>query len=481
MNILQLLNNVLPLHTQTNTNAAQVVMQQESNISFRSKVGLVMAAVGSAVGLGNIWKFPYIAGESGGGAFLLVYLGCVLFFGLPLLMTEFVIGKHTGKSVFGAFRALSGNNRWQWLGWSCLIVTIFVMAFYSVVTGWCINYLVDALGGSLMQSADMSAHFAQVSTDTKRMLIYSIAAIMLTACVLWFDINKGIERISKLLTPLLLLLMVLMSLRVLMLPDSNAGMRFLFEADFSKITPKVILSAMGQCFFSLSIGFGALITYGSYMPKRQNIMATSLQVAVLDTLVAVLAGVIIFPAVFAFGLDPAEGPELVFVVLPSVFEQMSLSWLSSVLFFGLLCIAAITSMISLMEVVVAFLTEATAHYKHPLNRHRAVGITIGICIAMCSLCVFSVSDSSGMLSIGGRNVFQLLDIISSYFLLPLNVLAISIFVGWFMPKSTIVQEMSSGRNKLYAKMSQLYVQIVRYLIPLAIAAIFVNELIEFAF
>lgn len=452
-------------------------MHSETKTSFTSKIGLVMAAVGSAVGLGNIWKFPYIAGQNGGGAFLLVYLLCVTLFGLPLLITEFVIGKHSGKSVYGAFRALVGNNRWQWLGYSCIIATILVMGFYSLVTGWCLKYLVDSLSSSLFEKANMATYFSQISTNTVIMIVFGIISIVITGCVLWFDVNKGIEKISKILTPLLLLIMLLMAGRVLMLPNSNAGMRFFFEADFSKITPQVVVSAMGQSFFSLSVGLGALITYGAYMPKHQNIMGTSMQVVLLDTLVAILAGVIIFPAVFAFGLDPAEGPELVFVVLPSVFEQMSLSWLSSVLFFSLLCLAAITSMISLMEIIIAFLTDATAQSRHPLNRHKAVLITVAICTVMCSLCAFSISSDTNVLNIGGKNLFEWFDMIASYLLMPLNALAFAIFIGWFIPKKTIVQELSYGKNKWQHLAAEIYVQVIRFFIPIAIVAIFINQII----
>ncbi len=447
---------------------------ESTNPSFTSKVGLIMAAVGSAVGLGNIWKFPYIAGESGGGAFLIVYLVCVLLFGLPLLMTEFIIGKRSEKSVYGAFRALSRNNRWQWLSWLCLLATIMIMSFYFMVTGWCLSYLADALMNAFSTANDLEAHFAHLSGSFPRMSFFALLAIIFTAFVLWFDVNKGIERLSKILTPLLLLMMIIMAVVVLMLPNSNIGMRFFFDADFSKITPQVILSAMGQCFFSLSIGLGVLITYGSYMPKKQDITATSLQVVLLDTLVAVLAGVIIFPAVFAFGFDPAEGPELVFVVLPAIFEQMSLPWLSSVLFFTLLCIAAITSTISLMEAMVAFLTDATAGRKHPLNRHSAVLITVLILIISSGLCILSVTGVK-WLTFGNWNLFDIFDKISSCLLMPLSALAMALFVGWTLPKSAIQQELHTGHKRLSSTIAFVFMQIVRYLVPLAILAIFFNE------
>ena len=410
-----------------------------------------MAAAGSAVGLGNIWKFPYIAGENGGGAFLIVYLICVLLFGLPLVMTEFLIGKRSGRSAYGAFRELSGNKRWQWLSWLCMLTSILIQGFYFVVTGWCFSYLVEAFA-NIFSGLDMNAltaHFGQVTSNTPRMLIFSFFPVLLTACVLWFDVNKGIERLSKILMPLLLIMMLLMAGRVLMLDGSNVGMQFFFQTDFSKITPKVIMEAMGQCFFSLSIGMGALITYGAYMPKTQNVTATSIQVIVLDTLVAILSGVIIFPAVFAFGFNPAEGPQLVFVVLPAIFEQMSFSWFCSVLFFALLCIAAITSTISLMEVSVAFICDATAETKHPLNRRKSVIVVSVLVMLAVTFCIFSATG------------FAIFDEVTACVMMPLGALGMSLFVGWFLPKN--------GQKRIY-------LFFLRFIVPIAILVVFLNSL-----
>ena len=435
-----------------------------------------MATAGSAVGLGNIWKFPYIAGENGGGAFLIIYLICVLLFGLPLLMTEFIIGKKSGKSAFGAFRALRNNSRWQWLSWSCIITALLIMGFYFVVTGWCFHYLVAALAHTFrhLDTTAFTEHFNTLVQDGSGMFGYSVLAVVLTASVLWFDVNKGIERLSKILMPLLLLMMMLMAGRVLMLPDSNIGMKFFFQADFSKITPHVVLAAMGQCFFSLSIGMGAIITYGAYMPKKQNIAATSLQVVILDTLVAVLAGLIIFPAVFAFGVDPAEGPQLVFVVLPAILEQMSFSWLSSILFFTLLCVAAVTSTISLMEVVVAFLTDATAQCKHPLNRHKAVLLVGAATLVMVALNVITLTGNSS-LNFFGKNFFDWSDTITANILMPLNAFTMALFVGWFLNKSEVKQEIGRPTGWQH-QLSRLFLPLVRFLIPIGILAIFFNGL-----
>ena len=421
-----------------------------------------MAAAGSAVGLGNIWKFPYIAGENGGAAFLIVYLICVLLFGLPLIMTEFLIGKRSGKSAYGAFRTLNGNNRWNWLSWLCMLTAFLIMGFYFVVTGWCFSYMIEALVGVFhgLSMDTLSTHFTAVVANTPRMLIFSIIPVLLTAAVLWFDVNTGIERLSKILMPLLLLMMLLMAGCVLMLDGSNVGLQFFFRADFTKITPTVVMEAMGQCFFSLSIGMGALITYGAYMPKNQNVTATSIQVIVLDTLVAILAGIIIFPAVFAFGLNPEEGPQLVFVVLPAIFEQMSFPWISSVLFFALLCIAALTSTISLMEVAVAFVCEAT---NGKLNRHKSVLIVSAGVILLAVLCVCFPF------------LFKYFDKVTADIMMPVGALGMCLFVGWCLPKNGEkgVLHADKGIKRIAGK---IYIAALRFLVPAAILLIFLNSL-----
>lgn len=436
-------------------------MNEQKTTLFSSKVGLIMAAAGSAVGLGNIWKFPYIAGENGGGAFLIVYLVCVLIFGMPVVMTEFLIGKRSGKSAYGAFRTLKGNNRWNWLSWLSMLTAFIIMGFYFVVTGWCFSYLSEACQHVFngMNTDQLTEHFSEVVANKPRMVLFGILPVIMTAAVLWFDVNKGIERLSKILMPLLLVMMMLMAGRVLMLDNSNIGMRFFFQTDFSKITPTVIMEAMGQCFFSLSIGMGALITYGAYMPKNQNVTRTSMQVIILDTLVAVMAGIIIFPAVFAFGFDPAEGPQLVFVVLPAILEQMSFSWFSSMLFFALLCIAAITSTISLMEVVVAFICEAS---DGKLTRHQSVLITSVCVILLLLLCVFFPM------------LFDHFDHLTSCYMMPLGALGMVLFVGWFLPKNKEKGVYSDKGVKKWAR--KLYFAVVRFLVPVAILLIFLNSL-----
>lgn len=437
--------------------------------SFSSKIGVLLAAAGSAVGLGSIWKFPYTVGENGGGAFIILYIVCSIIFGLPLVMNEFLIGKLSHKSAFGAFRALTGSNRWQWLSWTCMLSSMFLMSFYFVVTGWCIFYMVEAASNSFagMDASQLTAFFNTFEGNAHLMILYAVISIILTAAVLWFDVNKGIERLSKILMPLLFIMLIVMAIHMVLLDGGTAGLRFLFEPDFSKINANVILEAMGLSFFTLSLGVGVLITYGGYMPKEQNVTRTSLQMIILVIIVSLLAGTIVLPAVFAFGFSPTEGPELTFVTLPAVFMQMFSPTITSVAFFALMCVAAITSTISLMEVMVAFFCEATAETKHPLNRHQSVIYTSLILVVTNTLCVLSLTGHADWLTIMGKNLFDNFNDLVINFLMPLGVLTMALFTGWFVPQT---------RYQGSRVVSFVYLVLLRWIIPIAIIIVFLNSL-----
>ena len=437
--------------------------------SFSSKIGVLLAAAGSAVGLGSIWKFPYTVGENGGGAFIILYIVCSIIFGLPLVMNEFLIGKLSHKSAFGAFRALTGSNRWQWLSWTCMLSSMFLMSFYFVVTGWCIFYMVEAASNSFagMDASQLTAFFNTFEGNAHLMIIYAVISIILTAAVLWFDVNKGIERLSKILMPLLFIMLIVMAIHMVLLDGGTAGLRFLFEPDFSKINANVILEAMGLSFFTLSLGVGVLITYGGYMPKEQNVTRTSLQMIILVIIVSLLAGTIVLPAVFAFGFSPTEGPELTFVTLPAVFMQMFSPTITSVAFFALMCVAAITSTISLMEVMVAFFCEATSETKHPLNRHQSVIFTSLILVVTNTLCVLSLTGHADWLTIMGKNLFDNFNDLVTNFLMPLGVLTMALFTGWFVPQT---------RYQGSRVASFIYLVLLRWIIPIAIIIVFLNSL-----
>ena len=436
--------------------------------SFSSKIGVLLAAAGSAVGLGSIWKFPYIVGENGGGAFIILYIVCSMIFGLPLVMNEFLVGKLSGKSAYGAFRALSGSGRWQWFAWMTMVSVMLLMSFYFVVTGWCFFYLVEAASNTFanMDSQALMTYFRTFERHAPLMTIYAIIAIVLTASVLWFDVNKGIERLSKILMPLLFLMLILMAFHMVFLDGGITGLRFLFEPDFSKLTPKVILEAVGLSFFTLSLGIGALITYGGYMPKEQNVTTTSIQMIVLVIVVSLLSGMIVFPAVFAYGFSPTEGPELTFVTLPAVFQHMFSPTLTSVSFFALMCVAALTSTISMMEVIVAFVCEATAETKRPLNRHQSVILVAAIQIVTNTLCILSMTGSVSWLTVMGNNFFDAANDLVTDVLIPIGALGMAVFTGWFVPKA---------RYQGSRVASFIYLVILRWLVPIALIIIFLNS------
>ena len=437
--------------------------------SFSSKIGVLLAAAGSAVGLGSIWKFPYTVGENGGGAFIILYIVCSIIFGLPLVMNEFMVGKLSGKSVYGAFRALSGSNRWQWLSWTNMLSSLLLLSFYFVVTGWCFYYMVEAALNTFdgMEAPQLTAFFNTFEGNAPVMLVYAIIAIGMTAGVLWFDVNKGIERLSKILMPILFIMLVVMAVHMVFMDGGTTGLRFLFEPDFSKITPKVVLEAMGLSFFTLSLGIGALVTYGGYMPKDQDVMTTSLQMIVLVIIVSLLAGMIVLPAVFAYGFSPTEGPQLTFVTLPEVFQHMFSPSLTSTAFFALMCVAALTSTISVMEVMVAFVCEATADTKRPLNRHQSVIVVSLLLVVANTLCILSMTGHAGWLTIMGQNMFDNANDLVTNFLIPLGALAVAVFTGWFVPKA---------RYQGSKVASCIYLFLLRWVIPIAIIIVFLNSL-----
>ena len=396
---------------------------------FNSRFGVIMATAAGAVGLGNIWKFPYMLGQNGGAAFLVVYIVCVLMFGLPLMITEFVMGKRSGQSVRGAYQVLAGNTHWNGVPiLTCLSVTL-IIGVYLVITGWCVKYLLL----SIFPSLPMLNGWTDILCNT--------VAVFISVMVVWMGVNKGIERCSKIFMPILLLIVIILVVRVAFLPGAKEGLTFLFSFDASKLSLDVVLSALGQCFYSLSIGMGALITFGAYIPKKQNVVSLVGNIIAVDTLVAVLAACAIIPAVFAYGSNPEQGPKLVFSVLPVVFEQMPGGQVMAVLFFALLCIAAITSIVSLLEVLTASLVDISAQKERPLTRHRAILYTGGVCLLISIFCALSLSDSGNWLVWGGKTLFDHIDRLTSCYMLPMVALSTVIFFGWFVDKKVMKEEM----------------------------------------
>ena len=418
---------------------------------FASKLGVVMAAAGSAVGLGNVWRFPYLTGENGGGAFLLVYIICILVIGIPVLLSEFVIGRRSGQNAIEAMRSLSGGKRWDWVGVLCIICSMLILAFYIVVTGWCVKYFILSL-------IDIAL------PDWANTLI----ALGLNVLILSLGVRKGIERVSTILMPLLLVLLIFLVIRSLTLPGSSEGLRFLFAPDFTKITTDVCLAALSQAFFTLSIGMGCMLTYASYMKKEQNLWRTATRVAGIDTVVALMAGIAVFPAVFSLGFSPAEGPQLVFNVLPEVFHALpGGGGVFQAAFFLLLLIAAVTSAISIQEIPVAYLNE-----RFRLPRSRAILWTTIVTIVLALLCALSLD---GYLSIAGRSLFDWFDYLTSKFMMPLCSIGFVLFLGWFYPMNDSRDELRQGSTG-HEWLFRLWYWAIRTIVPAAIFVVFLHGL-----
>lgn len=446
-------------------------MTHTKRATFGSKIGVILATVGCAVGLGNIWRFPYMLGENGGAAFLLVYFCCILFLGIPVMITEFFIGRYSRKNAAGAFKMMAPGTKWSIIGYNGVIAAFLILGYYSVVAGWTLEYITQAFTGSLAgkSATDFAGEFAAFSTDVFRPILWTVVFIALTHVIIISGVKEGIERASKVMMPVLFLILIALCVRSATLPGASEGLSFLFNPDFSKIDSSVVLSAMGQAFFSLSIGMGCLITYASYFGKHTNLQTTALQVTILDTLVAVLAGVMIFPAVFSFGIEPTTGPELVFITLPNVFEQLPFGNVWSFVFFVLLALAALTSTISLHEVSTAYVHEE----YHISRKKAAVIVSIGVTIIgiICSL-------SMGILSsytLFGLNFFNLLDFVTAKIMLPLGGMMICIFTAKRVDKLLLKEEVTNhGTIRFY--FFNTYAFFVKYIAPIAIGLIFLNEL-----
>lgn len=439
-------------------------------VTFGSKLGVILATVGCAVGLGNIWRFPYMLGSNGGAAFLLVYLLCILLLGLPVMITEFFIGRHSHRNAAGAFKVMAPGTKWSIIGYNGVLAAFLILGFYSVVSGWTLEYIMQAFSGSLIgkSAADFKAEFTNFSSDALRPIIWTFVFIAMTHIIIVSGVKKGIERASKVMMPLLFLILIALCIRSVTLSNAGEGLTFLFKPDFSKITSSVVLSAMGQAFFSLSIGMGCLITYASYFKQDTNLQTTALQVTILDTLVAVLAGVMIFPAVFSFGIAPTAGPELVFITLPNVFEQLPMGWLWSAVFFILLALAALTSTISLHEVATAYV-----HEEYNVSRKQAAWFV------SAGVLVFGVisSLSFGLLkeyTIGGMIFFDALDYLTAKIMLPLGGMLICIFVGTRIDRKILKTELTN-EGTIPFLFFNTYAFFMKYIAPVAIGLIFLNE------
>lgn len=451
----------------------------ENRENFGSKIGAILAAAGSAVGLGNVWRFPIETGQNGGAAFILIYIVCILILGLPIMISEFLIGRHTHSNTAGAYRILANGSKWKWVGRLGVFSGWFILCYYGVVGAWTMHYTWLSASNAFdgVDVKEFERVFTDFSSNPYLPTMWLVLFVGVTHFVIVRGVQSGIERFSKIMMPLLFLITVMLAVCSLMLPGASQGVEFLLRPDFTKVTSGTILEAMGQAFFSLSLGMGCLCTYASYFEKSTPLAKTALHVSLIDTLIAVMAGFIIFPSVFNIGMDPNEvgaGVSLTFISLPNVFLQSFgsgsiLSVLFSTLFYFLLFVAALTSAISLHEVATAYVTE-----EFGMSRGKGARIVTGVILVFGILCSLSFGPLSDI-QLLGRNIFSMFDDLSGLVLLPLGGMLISIFAGWVLDHQLYREEITNS-GEIRAPYFKMLVFSLRYIAPTAIGIVFLSQL-----
>ena len=452
-------------------------MKEREN--FGSRMAVIMAFAGSAIGLGNIWRFPYLVGQDGGAAFVIIYVIATLVISLPIFFAESVVGRRTGANCRGAFIELGKGTAWPYLGFLMVFTPLWIVSYYSVVGGWSLEYLIQALRLDFIHTSPdaMSGSFERFISRTWAPLGFHLAFLAVTVAIVALGVKSGIEKFSKICLPILFALVVLIAVYSLTLPGAQKGLAYLFKPDFSKVTIGTCLDALGQSFYSLSLGMGIIITYSCYVSKKENLMASGVGTAVSDMLFAILAGVAIMPAVFAAGIEPGSGPGLVFDTLPYIFAQMGLEmpWLSSIaaiLFFLTILFAALTSSISLIEVGVAYLTE-----ERGFKRGWACVFLFVITGALGGLCSLSFGPLADV-KVLGRGFFDLFDTIASNVLLTVGGLLVVLFVGWKMPKADVFDELTNGGTKRRnVRLFNFFYFLIRYIAPVGLLVLILSNLL----
>ena len=448
-------------------------MGKERN-NFGSKIGIVLATAGSAVGLGNIWRFPFMTGENGGAAFILIYIGCILLLGIPGMISEFIVGRHAATNAVSAYGKLASGKGWKIIGVLGIVSATIILGFYSVVAGWCLQYLYASLVGQLNgDSAYVSNYFAAFSGSVAMPIVWGLVFILLTHLVVIRGVRNGIEKASKLFMPILFVLLLIIVIASCLLPGAGRGIEFLFKPDFSKVDSGVFLSALGQAFFSLSLGTACLCTYASYFGKQTNLIRSASQIALIDSMIAILAGLMIFPAAFSVGVSPDSGPSLIFITLPSVFQQAfaavpMVGYVISILFYALLALAAITSTISMHEIGTVFF-----HEQLKLSRKSAAAIVTVVAAIICVFCSLSVGACDG-LQLFGMSLMDFFDFLTAQIMLPVGALLTCVYVGWVAPRKVVQHEFTNGSNAR-SILFIVYLFAARFVCPVCIILIFLNQ------
>lgn len=449
-------------------------MSQE-RVNFGSKLGMILATAGSAVGLGNVWRFPYMTGQNGGAAFILIYIACVLVLGIPCMMNEFIIGRHGAANTGRAYGEMGAAKAWRLVGCMSVLTGFIITSYYAVVSGWCLQYIFASAFGELNGNPQyITQYFQEFSASPIRPVFWTLAILALTHFVIIHGVRSGIERASKMMMPTLFVLLVVVVIGSCMLPGAGKGVEFLFRPDFSKMNSGVFLAAMGQSFYSLSIGMGCICTFASYFSRKANLMKTAVNIVVIDSLIAILAGLMIFPAAFSVGINPDSGPSLIFITLPNVFKEAFatmpiIGTVIAIMFYVLLSLAALTSLISLHEVSTAFFYEEL----HTTRKKAATLVTVSLCVlgALCSLSI----GGRDWLVIGGKSLFDLFDFVTGQIMLPIAGFLTCIFLGWVVPRQTVKDEFTNW-GTLRSTLFGVYILLIRYVCPVCIVAIFLNQL-----
>ena len=447
--------------------------------NFGSKLGVILATAGSAVGLGNVWRFPYMTGENGGAVFILIYINCVVLLGIPCMISEFIVGRHGQANTARAYRKLAGRTPWALIGYMGVLTGFLITGYYAVVSGWCLQYILASLIGHLQGDPEyFKTYFAELASDPVKPVLWTVIILGVTYLIIEHGVRDGIERASKMLMPTLFILLLIIVGASCMLPNADKGIEFLFKPDLSKLTGDVFLGALGQSFYSMSIAMGCLCTYASYFSKYTNLTKSASQIAFIDCMVAILAGLMIFPAAFSVGVNPDSGPSLIFITLPNVFQQAFaaipvVGYCISLLFFVLLSLAALTSLMSLHEVSTAFI-----HEELMVSRKKAaliVTILTSIIGAFCSLSLGAVDG----LVVFGKSLFDWFDFITGQIFLPIVGFLTCIFIGWFVPHHIVKEEFTNSgelKSQSYVRLFHIFIFLVKYVCPLAILLIFLHQL-----
>ena len=442
--------------------------------NFGTTLGIILATAGSAVGLGNVWRFPYMTGVNGGAAFIIIYFGCILLLGIPSMVSEFIIGRHAQANAYRAYGKIGGRI-WRLVGILGILTSTIILGFYAVVAGWCLQYLFASFAGQLNgDAAYVQNYFQSFSSDPLKPALWGVAFIVITHLVIVRGVQGGIERASKILMPLLLILLLVIVVASCMLPRAINGVRFLLLPDFTKVSSSLLLEALGQAFFSLSLGTACLCTYASYFSRKTNLLRSATQIALLDTLIAILAGLMIFPAAFSVGVNPDSGPSLIFITLPNVFQQAfaqlpAVGYVIGILFYALLVFAALTSTISMHEIGTAFF-----HEELHLPRHKAAVILTVVCSVIAVLCSLSVGAVSE-LQLFGEPLMGFCDLLTAQVMLPAGAFLTSIFIGWFVSRQIVYDEFTNN-DTVSRPLFRVWLFCVRFVVPIGILLIFLHQL-----